>query len=71
MLARERCHFYWPKMGEVVQGFHSGCVACSQQKGRGSRKTPLNPISVSCPLEVVGLDFLSLGQPNDTLSKKL
>lgn len=64
-LARVRHHFYWPKMEEVIRGFHSGCVACSLQKGKNNVKAPLNPISVSCPLEVVALDFLSLGRPND------
>lgn len=53
-------------MEEALLGFHSGCIACSLQKERNSFKAPLNPISVSCPLEVVALDFLSLGQPNDT-----
>lgn len=51
--------------GEVRQ-FHQGCVACSLQKERMEPKAPLNPITSSYPLEVVGLDFLSLGRPIDT-----
>lgn len=51
--------------GEVRQ-FHQSCVACSLQRERVEPRAPLNPVSVSYPLEVVGLDFLSLGRPTDT-----
>ncbi|KAI2650219.1 Transposon Tf2-6 polyprotein [Labeo rohita] len=65
-LTRVRYHFFWPKMEEVVRGFHSGCIACSLQKEKNSCKAlNLNPISVSCPLEIIALEFLSLGRPND------
>lgn len=64
-LTRVQYHFYWPQMEEVLRGVHSGCVACSLQKERNSLG-PLNPLSVSCLLEVVALNLLSLGRPNDT-----
>uniref|UniRef100_A0A3B1KBC2 Gypsy retrotransposon integrase-like protein 1 n=1 Tax=Astyanax mexicanus TaxID=7994 RepID=A0A3B1KBC2_ASTMX len=65
-LLRIRNHFYWPQMEEKVRGFHSGCVSCGLQKGKGDPKAPLHPINVSFPLEVLALDFLSLGRSNDT-----
>lgn len=64
-LSRVRHHFYWPKMEETVKGFHLGCVSCGLQKGKED-KAPLNPIEVSFPLEVVALDFLTLGRPADS-----
>uniref|UniRef100_A0AAQ4Q030 Gypsy retrotransposon integrase-like protein 1 n=1 Tax=Gasterosteus aculeatus aculeatus TaxID=481459 RepID=A0AAQ4Q030_GASAC len=64
-LANIRRCFYWPRMEEEVQGFHSGCVVCSLKKDKIEAKAPLNPIVVSYPLEVVALDFLSLGRPMD------
>ncbi|XP_049897830.1 uncharacterized protein LOC126388653 [Epinephelus moara] len=65
-LARLRLRFYWAGMEGEVRQFHQGCVACSPQRERVEPRAPLNPISVSYPLEVVGLDFLSLGRPTDT-----
>lgn len=47
-----------------MKGFHLGCVNCGLQKGKKD-KAPLNPIEVSFPLEVVALDFLTLGRPAD------
>ncbi|KAL7882597.1 hypothetical protein SRHO_G00002550 [Serrasalmus rhombeus] len=65
-LLRIRWHFYWPQMEEEVRGFQSGCVSCGLQKGNMELKAPLHPISVSFPLEVIALDFLSLSRPTDT-----
>lgn len=64
-LSRVRLHFFWPKMEEIVKGYHLGCVACGLQKGK-NEKAPLNPVLVSFPLEVVSLDFLTLGRPADS-----
>lgn len=64
-LSRIRQRFYWPGMEGEVRQFHQGCVACSLQKDRVAPRAPLNPISVSYPLEIVGMDFLSLGRPTD------
>uniref|UniRef100_A0AAQ4QHY2 Integrase catalytic domain-containing protein n=1 Tax=Gasterosteus aculeatus aculeatus TaxID=481459 RepID=A0AAQ4QHY2_GASAC len=49
----------------VHKRFHSGCVACSLKKDKIKAKALLNPIVVSYPLEVVALDFRSLGRPMD------
>lgn len=60
-----RRRFFWPAMEKEVRQFHLGCVACGLQRDRREPRAPLNPITVSYPLEVVGLDFLSLGRPTD------
>uniref|UniRef100_A0A3B3DC26 Integrase catalytic domain-containing protein n=1 Tax=Oryzias melastigma TaxID=30732 RepID=A0A3B3DC26_ORYME len=52
-------------METEVQAFHKHCVVCNLQKGKGTVKAPLQPILTSYPLEIVGLDFLTLGRPND------
>lgn len=58
--------FYWPELEREVHQLQQGCVACCLQRERVEPKAPLNPFAVSYPLEVVGLDFLSLGRPTDT-----
>lgn len=65
-LARIRQQFYWPGMEGEVQVFQEKCVMCSLQKSRVQPKAPLNPIKATFPLEIVGLDFLTLGRPTDT-----
>ncbi|XP_051279483.1 uncharacterized protein K02A2.6-like [Dicentrarchus labrax] len=53
-------------MEREVRQLQQGYVACNLQRNRVEPKAPLNPFTVSYPLEVVGLDFLSLGRPTDT-----
>uniref|UniRef100_A0A3B3HUY0 Gypsy retrotransposon integrase-like protein 1 n=1 Tax=Oryzias latipes TaxID=8090 RepID=A0A3B3HUY0_ORYLA len=60
-----RKNFYWPGMEGEVRQFHQGCAACSLQKSRVEPKAPLHPVTVSYPLEVIALDFLSLGRTAD------
>ena len=64
-LAQLRRRFYWPGMEGEVRRFHQGCVACSLQKSRVEPRAPLQPFDVSYPLEVLAIDFLTLGRPND------
>lgn len=52
--------------GGEIRHFHPGCVICSLQRERVEPRVPVNPIAASWPLEVIGLDFLSLGRPTDT-----
>ncbi|CAI5638873.1 unnamed protein product [Oreochromis niloticus] len=63
-LSRIRCFFYWPSMEEEVREFQLGCAACSL-RDRNRPRAPLHPIIVSYPLEIVALDFLTLGRPTD------
>ncbi|KAK7945594.1 hypothetical protein WMY93_001322 [Mugilogobius chulae] len=64
-LSRLRQQFYWPGMEGEVRTFHQRCLACSLQKSRVEPKAPLHPFTATFPLEVIGLDFLSLGRPSD------
>ena len=64
-LAQLRRRFYWPGMEGAVQRYHRGCVACSLQNRRMEPKAPLQPFEVSYPLEIIALDFLTLGRPAD------
>uniref|UniRef100_A0A1A8IMM1 Gypsy retrotransposon integrase-like protein 1 n=2 Tax=Nothobranchius TaxID=28779 RepID=A0A1A8IMM1_NOTKU len=63
-LSRIRRFFFWPGMENEVRGFHLGCAACSL-RNRDQPRAPLKPIVVSYPLEVVALDYLTLGRPTD------
>lgn len=64
-LAVIRRHFFWPWMEMEVRQMYHSCVTCSLQKDKDMPKAPLQPISVSFPLEVVAMDFLSLSRPQD------
>lgn len=63
-LSRIRRFFYWPSMEEEVREFQLGCAACGL-RDRNRPRAPLHPVIVSYPLEVVALDFLTLGRPTD------
>jgi len=60
-----RRHFFWPGMQTQVQQYHSMCPRCQMRKTDAVQKAPLKPFTVSFPLEVIELDFLSLGRPQD------
>lgn len=70
-LASIRRHFFWVNMEAEVRQMQQVCVTCSLQKDKTIVKAPLHPIPVSFPLEVVAMDFLSLGRPQDTFSNIL
>lgn len=58
-LSRIRQFFYWPGMDMEVRQFQHGCVACSLQN-RAQPRAPLHPFTATYPLQVIGLDFLTL-----------
>ncbi|MGH0150878.1 UNVERIFIED_CONTAM: hypothetical protein FKN15_041562 [Acipenser sinensis] len=61
-----RRRFFWPKMEKDVQHWHATCNRCNLRKARPEGKAKLMPIGTSAPFEVLAVDFLSLGRPNDT-----
>uniref|UniRef100_A0A3Q1EUJ0 Gypsy retrotransposon integrase-like protein 1 n=1 Tax=Acanthochromis polyacanthus TaxID=80966 RepID=A0A3Q1EUJ0_9TELE len=65
-LARIRQQFYWPNMEGEVRAFQEKCVRCCLQKSRVEPKAPLHPIESTYPLEIIELDYLTLGRPTDT-----
>ncbi|CAL9687523.1 unnamed protein product [Knipowitschia caucasica] len=60
-----RRQFYWPGMEGEVRQFHQHCLVCCLQKSRVEPRAALHPIAATFPLEVIGLDFLTLGRPTD------
>uniref|UniRef100_A0A1A8JI38 Gypsy retrotransposon integrase-like protein 1 n=1 Tax=Nothobranchius kuhntae TaxID=321403 RepID=A0A1A8JI38_NOTKU len=69
-LSRIRQFFYWPGMDQEVSQFQQGCVACSLQS-RAQPKAPLHPFMATYPLEVIGLDLLTLGRATDKVQNIL
>lgn len=65
-LARIRHQFYWPSMEGEVRTFQEKCVQCCLQKSRVEPRAPLHPIESTYPLEIIELDYLTLGRPADT-----
>ncbi|KAK7938602.1 hypothetical protein WMY93_001928 [Mugilogobius chulae] len=65
-LARIRQQFFWPGMEGEVRTFHQKCAVCNLQKSRVEPRAELHPIRATYPLEIIGLDFLTLGRPTDT-----
>ena len=61
-----RRRFFWVDMEREVRHLQSECVVCGLQKDRAEPRAPLNPVTVTYPLEVIALDFLTLGRPTDT-----
>lgn len=57
-------NFFWVNMESEVREMQQNCMTCSL-KDKATAKAPLHPISVSFPLEIVAMDFLSLGRPQD------
>ncbi|XP_032367401.1 uncharacterized protein LOC116686492 [Etheostoma spectabile] len=60
---QRRC--YWPRMNEDVREWTAACPQCVCAKAGAEVKVPLLPILTSYPFEVVGVDYLSLGRPED------
>ena len=55
---QQRC--YWPRMTQDVKAWTKACLQCVCAKAGPEVRAPLTPILTSYPLEVVGVDFLSL-----------
>lgn len=60
-----RRRFYWPGMLKSVDTWTAACPRCLRQKPGPEVRAPLVPIVTSYPFEVLGIDYLSLGQPGD------
>lgn len=60
---RQRC--YWPGMLQDVKEWTESCCHCVCTKAGPSVRAPLHSISTSFPFEIVGIDYLSLGRPDD------
>ena len=69
-LSRIRPFFYWPGMDKEVRQFQQGCVACSLQN-RAQPRAPLHPFIATYPLEVIGIDYLTLGRTTDQIQNIL
>uniref|UniRef100_A0A3B3CY36 Integrase catalytic domain-containing protein n=1 Tax=Oryzias melastigma TaxID=30732 RepID=A0A3B3CY36_ORYME len=52
-------------MGQDSKEWIETCPQCVCNKAGPSGRAPLHPICTSYPFEVVGVDFLSLGRPED------
>ena len=57
-LLQER--FFWPKMAEDVQTHIRTCERCLRFK-QPQERAEMRPIQVSYPMELIHLDFLTLG----------
>ena len=61
-LLQER--FFWPKMADDVHIYIRTCDRCTRFK-QPRERTGMQPILVSYPLELIHLDFLTLGGKAD------
>lgn len=57
--------FYWPGQGDDVHQWSTNCSHCWYQRPQPEVRAPLNSIVTSYPLELVEVDYLSLGRPAD------
>ena len=68
ILLQER--FYWPKMSEDVRTVIRTCERCMHFKTTPQREE-MYPITATYPLELIHLDFLSIGGKNDVMKNVL
>ncbi|MCG8622444.1 MAG: DDE-type integrase/transposase/recombinase, partial [Proteobacteria bacterium] len=68
ILLQER--FYWPKMSEDVRDFIRSCDRCVRFKQK-PQKDKLYPLTATYPLELIHLDFLTIGGKGDVLKNIL
>ena len=68
ILLQER--FYWPKMSEDVQSIIRSCERCMRFKTT-PQHDEMYPIMATYPLELIHLDFLSIGGKDDILKNVL
>ena len=57
--------FFWYKMSEDVCKLIRSCERCLRFKTK-PKKEELNPIETSYPMELVHLDYLTIGQKKQT-----
>ena len=68
VLLQER--YFWPKMSEDVRVYIRQCDRCMRFK-KQKEQTELFPIMATYPLELVHLDFLSIGGKEDNMKNVL
>ena len=68
VLIQER--YFWPKMSKDIRTFIRQCDRCVQYKKK-KEQTELYPITATYPLELVHLDFLSIGGKDDKMKSVL
>lgn len=57
--------YFWPKLNADVINWCSQCKACVLRKAAAAKHAPLIPIKTSAPMELLSVDFLSIGGPED------
>ena len=62
--------YFWPKMAKDVRKYIRQCDRCVQFKKK-KEQTELYPITATYPLELVHLDFLSIGGKEDKMKSVL
>lgn len=57
-LARLRSYgYYWPGQSNDVERYIAGCLECARH-GPATRSQPLNPVRVTYPFQLLGMDFI-------------
>ena len=57
-MARLRNHgYYWPGQSNDVERYIAGCIDCARH-GPATRSQPLNPVLVTYPFQLLGIDFI-------------
>lgn len=56
---------YWPGMARDVKAWTDTCPQCVCSKAGPEGRAPMLPIHTSYPFEVIGMDYRSLGRPDD------
>ena len=49
--------YYWPGQSQDVEKYIAGCLECAKH-GPATRSQPLNPVMITCPFQLWGMDFI-------------
>ena len=56
-MAKLRGVSYWPNQSQDVERYIAGCIECARH-GPATRSQPLNPVLVTFPFQLLGMDFI-------------
>jgi len=56
-MAKLRGRCYWPDQSQDVERYIAGCLDCAHH-GPATRSQPLNPVLVTYPFQLIGIDFI-------------
>uniref|UniRef100_A0A914XW41 RNA-directed DNA polymerase n=1 Tax=Panagrolaimus superbus TaxID=310955 RepID=A0A914XW41_9BILA len=55
-----QCQYFWPEMGKDIANWTQVCMQCFAHRSHVRDRPPLNPITTTMPMEIVGMDIAEM-----------